>query len=156
MLVDEFIENYCEPTPFTSQGSENTYQVYLTSPAAIMSTMISADSRNIETPEQAWHETLSEKRRDNKVQFGLDGTGPLHFLEKEGFRTPLCILTHREDIHKFHNGHHRLAAAIDMGYERIPVIFVEFLGEHYDDRWNATELLGRTLDVIVPPPGGSE
>lgn len=154
MLVENFIDKYCTPTDHASVSEETgeSYRVYLVSPAAIMSTMHSTDSdhdHDVIGLDQSWSNTLETKRFTNDYEMS-HGHGPLDFLKNIGFRTPLCIAIRFDEIYCFHNGNHRLAAAIDLGYERVPVVFVDIDGDNWADLWDVTE--GRGEDVIVPPP----
>jgi len=149
VLVQNFIDKYCTPTDHVSvsKGTGAHYRVYLVSPAAIMSTMHSTDSdhdHDVIGLDQSWSNTLDTKRSTN--DYDLDfGYGPLDFLKNVGFRTPLCIAIRCDKVYCFHNGNHRLAAAIDLGYERVPVVFVDIDGDNWADLWDVTEGRGRVL-----------
>ena len=164
MLTETFISRYCEPTSEFRDGRTGPYRVYLVSPAAIMSVMPSSDSRDTDLPDLGWDWTLNDKRTDNDFDLSRQD-GPLTFLAKEGFTMPLCILTFGDEVYKFHNGNHRLAAAIDLGYQKVPVIFLEYHDETsydrdsrlHDDRWVLTEVRYRKgLSVLVPPPNAEQ
>lgn len=149
-----FIDRYCTETDDVRIGEHGTYRVYLVSPAAIMSVMPSCDSN--EDPDEvgletSWNSTFEEKREDNEYA-RQHGGGPLVFLAREGFRTPLCVLTEEGEVDRFHNGHHRLAAAIDLGFTKVPVIFLESWGfDNYSDRWAVTEVRRSECPTIIPP-----
>lgn len=156
MQVQDFISRYCKPTGIVREGCEgDVYEVFTVSPAAILSVMPSADSKD--DPEDVgldttWDATFESKREDNLFEAD-EGAGPLVFLADEGFRTPLCILTLDGDVHKFHNGNHRLAAAIDLGFTEVPVVFIDKEWGDFDDRWVVTEFRGiGDYGVLVPPP----
>lgn len=130
MLADDFIEKYATDTGRHSLG----YTVHLVPIAAIMSTMDSCDSdydlRG--DHEESWRAVFERKRDDEHYESLRDS------LETNGFLTPLCIqVDELECVESFHNGNHRLAAAVELGFHEVPVVFVEHYGE---DRWNATQL----------------
>lgn len=154
MQVQDFISRYCKPTGVVREGFEGFYEVFTASPAAIMSVMPSVDSD--EDPvnvglDATWDATFLNKRRDNDNHFE-EGYGPLVYLASEGFRVPLCILTEEGDVWKFHNGNHRLAAAIDLGYTEVPVVFMDRDDVDYDERWEVTEVRDLDYPVLIPPP----
>lgn len=61
---------------------------------------------------------LDEKGEDYEYSFALE------FLKREGFTEPLVCI--KKGGFKSHgDGHHRLAAAIDLGYKYIPYIFTK-------------------------------
>lgn len=155
MLTSDFIARYCRPTGIVREGFEGRYAVFTVSPAAILSVMPSADSRDDPDDvglDTTWDDTFRSKRRDNEHE-AHEGAGPLVFLADEGFRTPLCILTDDGEVLEFHNGNHRLAAAIDLGYTEVPVVFMDkWSHEIYDDRWEVTEVRDMEYPVIVHPP----
>jgi hypothetical protein len=77
-----------------------------------------------------WRSLLRYKRKDECYEYSYNK------LKTEGFRMALCYSIGEydgEEIFLHENGHHRLAAAIALGYKYIPYIrgnyFANFNGE---------------------------
>lgn len=78
---------------------------------------------------------LDEKREDHYYKDIVKS------LDTYGFLVPLIIQERPEDIFRFGNGHHRLAAAIDLGINEIP-LFIDTdymcdVSELSDEQWRA-------------------
>ena len=73
--------------------------------------------------ETRWDRILKSKRRDSQYQDVLDS------IEQEGFIRPLTA-TVLDGKFQFGDGHHRLAAAIDLGLTHVLI-------ELHEDFWDA-------------------
>lgn len=74
---------------------------------------------------RGWDEVFRDKRRDYNY-------GQVHdSIREHGFKRPLTVIIDDEgNIDRFGDGHHRLAAAVELGYTRVPVMA-------FDDEWRA-------------------
>lgn len=118
MDINEFLQRYAEPTDHTDPFVGHT--VYLVPIAAILGNMNSIDSDlNRLDLDRSWSDLMDNKRRDESYEEAF------HFLATTGFRTPLSIVHDGLDGMVFWNGNHRLTAATDLGYHKIPVVVIE-------------------------------
>ena len=95
---------------------------------------------------------MKEKREDFSYRNALE------FLHQHGFLCPLSFkVIDGKKVH--HEGHHRFAAAIDLGYKRIPYVEVLSWGEsrskttpeQYLDKTTYTRYSERVNPTFVHP-----
>lgn len=75
---------------------------------------------------KTWDEVLAEKRRDSHYPYVLDS------LKEHGFVRPLtCTMPDggKYEDYQFGDGHHRLAAAVELGMTHVPLQYI-------DDNWD--------------------
>jgi hypothetical protein len=85
-----------------------------------------------------WDEYLGYREQDPQFECVKES------IRKYGFKQPLTFTKERQEVdgklvlRKVHgDGHHRLCAAIQLGYKRIPYLYVEKLKEHISkDTWD--------------------
>jgi len=93
------------------------------------------------------------------------------FIHNDGFRLPIIAVINPDGSLQQYNGHHRLAAALEAGYEYIPYVFdygwdselFEDSSEriqHWHSVWDCSEVEddsdARYLPLLVPSPKRSE
>jgi hypothetical protein len=64
-----------------------------------------------------WFRLIGSKMQD------VQTPAIIRAIDDEGFNVPICIEVLEDDYWKLGNGHHRLAIAILLGFDEIPVDF---------------------------------
>jgi hypothetical protein len=77
------------------------------------------------TPREKWNYMLEGLRMDDRYEHVYEG------IKEAGFVVPLAAKLVRDDIVIF-DGHHRVAAALDLGYASVPVYVAGKTG-HWSD-----------------------
>ena len=78
-------------------------------------TWASIDENSVSMSRKDWDLLLESKRKDSNYPKVFE------FIKREGFRMPLQVeIYNGKYCHE--NGHHRLAAAIELGYSHIPYV----------------------------------
>jgi len=92
----------------------------------------------------AMEQVLYWKRKDDSYHELVES------MSKHGVLSPIGI-AEDEDGWMLANGHHRLAAMIDLGYKEIPVL----LADTWFDAWDSSEEMGG-WGVLMPRPAQTD
>lgn len=103
-----------------------------------------------DTWEERWHKKLNSKRKDDHYPDVLTS------LETHGYIRPLDATTHfryeesreYEGSVRLADGHHRFAAAIDLGHEAVPILLSETSTVSPDSgNWRAGKPVSRRAGI---------